>query len=499
MQIMSSLGKIKRAMAIAVAVLFLVTPTAALSQTKVKPGFNLFSAQQDIEIGRESSVEAEKELPVLSDARAMDYINRLGQALAALAPGERYPYSFKIVNASDINAFALPGGPIYINRGTIEAAQNEGELAAVISHEIAHVALRHGTNQASKAYLAQAGLGVLGGILGQGKASTIIGAVGGFGLNTLFLKYSRDAETQADVIGAQIMASAGYDPLDMARFFETLQRESQSNPSKLERFFSDHPSPPDRAQRIEREAAMIGFRGRGRGIGDLDEIRSGLMGLPKAPTLAEIQRRQPPSGSDKSRPRNISSPTVVRLGPPSSTFRVYRQPGGMYEIAYPENWRAYPDNHNLGVSFVPEGGAVEVDGRAEIVYGAIVNYYRPISDSRNASDRNLRGGAKGQQRRSLSEATNDLVANILQSHPYLRAAKGSASQAQLAGRNGLTVTLTGRSPVYNRGERVTIYTRAMNDEDIFYVLFITPNDDYLKYRGAYERMLKSLTIRENEN
>jgi hypothetical protein len=474
----------------------LLLPLTGLAQTKVRPGFNLFTPQQDIEIGQQSAAEAEKQLPLLDDARAADYLSRLGQALAAQAPGERYPYTFKIVNASDINAFALPGGPIYLNRGTLEAARNEGELAGVISHEIAHVALRHGTNQASKAYLAQAGLSLLGGILGQGTAANIIGAVGGFGLNTLFLKYSRDAETQADVVGAQMMARAGYHPLDLARFFETLEQESRREPSKLERFFSDHPAPADRQQWIEREAALLNFQARSREIGGFSEVRARLLNLPKAPSMAEIARRQPPAGGDRTRPRESGTRATIRVQPPSSRLRTYRQPDGIYEIAYPDNWRAYPDHSHLGVTFIPEGGAVEVNGQPQIIYGAIINHYRPIGEERNQSGRLLRGGARGRQRISLAEATNDLVNSLGESNPYLRVMRGSRSEARLAGRSGLTVTLRGRSPVYGRDERVTIYTRALDDGDIFYLLFISPNDDYRHYSLAFERMLRSLEIND---
>jgi hypothetical protein len=467
-----------------------------LTQTKVKPGFNLFTPQQDIEIGRQSAIEAEKQLPMLGDRRASEYLERLGQRLAAQAPGERFPYTFKLVNASDINAFALPGGPVYVNRGTMEAAQNEAELAGVIAHEIAHIALRHGTHQASKAYLAQAGLGVLGGVLGRGSAGTIIGAVGGLGLNTLFLKYSRDAETQADVVGAQVMARAGYHPLDLARFFETLQRESGRDPSKLERFFSDHPAPADRTQRIEKEATLLNYQGRTREVGGFSEVRSLLASLPKAPSLAEIARRQPPAGGDRTRPREGGPTATVRVQPPSSTLRTYRQPSGVYEIAYPENWQVYPSHDHLGVTFTPEGGAVEANGQPQIIYGALVNHYRPIGAQGRGSGRNLRGGASGSQRVSLSEATNDLVNSILQSNPYLRVVSGARREARLAGRNGLMVTLQGRSPIYGRDERATLYTRAMEDEDIFYLLFISPQDDYRDYSRTFERMLKSLSIND---
>jgi len=135
---------------------------SVMAQTRIRPGFNLFSVEQDQEIGRQSAAEAERQLPILSDRSADQFINAITTRLAKFAPGADYPYQFKLVNASDINAFALPGGYLYLNRGLIDAAGSEGMLAGVMAHEMAHVALRHGTNQASKAYLGQTGLGILG-------------------------------------------------------------------------------------------------------------------------------------------------------------------------------------------------------------------------------------------------------------------------------------------------------------------------------------------------
>lgn len=185
----------------------------------------------------------EGQLPLLDDPTAQGYIERIGERLVSVVQGPEFPYQFKVVNVSDVNAFALPGGFMYVNRGLIEAASFEAELAGVRAHEIAHVALRHGTNQASKAYLAQAGFGALGGLLGKGSTADIMGAIGGFGLNATFMKFSRTAEEQADVVGAQMLAKVGYDPMSMADFFEKLREQSGKDPSKLEQFFSSHPAP----------------------------------------------------------------------------------------------------------------------------------------------------------------------------------------------------------------------------------------------------------------
>ena len=246
--------------AIALAIALIVTAGIADAQTQIKPGFNLFSTQDDVQIGQQSLQQALQQLPIVNDSQINSYVNGIGQRLAAHSGGPNFQYQFRVVNTSDINAFALPGGFVFINRGILEQARNEGELAGVMAHEISHVALRHGTHQASKAYLAQAGISILGGILGgkvgQGTGQ-IINAVGGLGLNALFLKYSRSAETQADIVGAQIMARAGYDPMEMVNFFETLRLQSGSDPGKFAQFLSDHPNPGNRMQYVNAEIATL--------------------------------------------------------------------------------------------------------------------------------------------------------------------------------------------------------------------------------------------------
>ena len=244
--------------------LVLCAPLVAREQTsRATPGFNLFSVEQDIEIGRQSAVEAERQLPLLRDRNVDRYLNKIVSKLAAKTQGARYPYAIKAVNVAEINAFSLPGGPMYVNRGLFEAARSEAELAGVLAHEMSHVALRHGTHQASKAYLGQAGLGILGGLLGKNGQNTsqIVNAVGGLGLNAVFLQFSRDAEYQADRLGAEIMAGAGYNPTAMASFFELLRSEQGRDPGKVDRFFSSHPPPADREARIREQARNLRFVG----------------------------------------------------------------------------------------------------------------------------------------------------------------------------------------------------------------------------------------------
>jgi predicted Zn-dependent protease len=311
------------------------TPAESQSTSRNTPsGFNLFSVEQDVEIGRQAAVEVEKQLPLLNDRVINRYLNQIVQRLAAVAPGERYPYSVKAVNATEINAFALPGGPMYVHRGLITAARSEAELAGVLAHELSHVALRHGTQQASKAYLGQAGLGLLGGLLGRNTSSRqILNAIGGLGLNAAFLKFSRSDEYEADATGARIMAQAGYDPVAMATMFEMLRRENGRDPSKLEQFFSSHPAPANREARIRQLASTLSVAGRS-DIGNLAVMQGRLGSVVAAPPIG----RQETSAGDVA--IGTRGNVQVTVAAPSARFTRFAQPNGFFTIDFPDNWRA---------------------------------------------------------------------------------------------------------------------------------------------------------------
>jgi predicted Zn-dependent protease len=273
-----------RRRALAFALVSLTMGCATTGAAAEGSGFNLFSAQQDVELGRQAAREIESQVRILRQPRATDFVEEVVHRLTAQAPGARFDYQVKLVDASEINAFALPGGFVYVNRGLVEAVRSEGELAGVLAHEVAHVALRHGTRQATKGTAAQAGLSVLQRILGKNDNETgkIVGVVGGVGLNAAFLKFGRDDEREADRVGAEMMAKAGYDPEDMARFFDLLASQRRSNPSKVEQFFSSHPSPGDRAALI-RQAGYHREYDRDDEVGGLASVQRELRRLPAAP------------------------------------------------------------------------------------------------------------------------------------------------------------------------------------------------------------------------
>src|SRR3989475_12758712 len=223
-----------------------------LFEARVQPshGFDMFSAQEEVQAGQQAAQQATKQLPVLPDSDPVTrYVQRLGKELSSHAPGQKWPYTFHVVNQNEINAFALPGGPVYINVGTIQAADTEGQLAGVMAHEISHVVQRHGTRSASKQMAAQLPLALLGGIMGRGALSQAAQLGISFGVGSYFLKNSRQAETEADLLGTDIMYDTGFDPHAMSQFFQKLEQQmGASANSMINQFMSDHPNSGHRAE-----------------------------------------------------------------------------------------------------------------------------------------------------------------------------------------------------------------------------------------------------------
>lgn len=465
----------------------IVSATPVSAQTTVRPGFNLFTPQQDIEAGQQAAAQVEAKITIVTRPRVTSYVSELGAKLARYAPGFKYPYQFKVANLSDVNAFALPGGFIYVHRGLIERVRTEGELAGVMAHEIAHVALRHPTNRVSQAYLANAGIGILGGLLGSRSSSNIVRAAGGFGLNSLMLKNSRSAEEQADIVGAQIMARAGYDPMEMATFFDMLQRESGSS-SRVSTFFSDHPAPANRAARIRREAALIGAVHRSRSVGDIELAHADLKRLPAAPTRAQVAQ----GSSGGTQP--ASSPTATAPIRPSSRYRIFRQETGFFTIRYPDNWRAYPSQSGVGATFAPDDGIVQTSsGERRLECAVLVNHYVPFEGTIGDRYRDPLGSLFGGT--SLEEATSDLVRHIMSANSYLTPVSGTERVRTISGGRTMSLDMVG-TPPNGREERVRVFSRELPDEHVVYLLALAPTRDFEALQATFDRMVGSLEVNE---
>jgi predicted Zn-dependent protease len=279
---------------IVITMVILLAGAMLSAQTQIELRKNSFSPAQDVRLGREAAGEVRQQLPMLRDRQTDALVDDIGARLVAAVPARfRQPafrYSFDVVNLREINAFALPGGPMFLNRGMLQAAETDDEVAGVMAHELSHVVLRHGTLQAAKAQKFQFGAlagQILGSIVG-GTKGAIIAQGSQIGLGTYFLKYGREYEREADLLGAQIMARAGYSPRQMANMFRTIQQQGGGGGPE---WLSDHPDPGNRYAAINREAATLKISGAAQTGPAFDSVHARLVRMPPAPTAAQIARR----------------------------------------------------------------------------------------------------------------------------------------------------------------------------------------------------------------
>lgn len=244
---------------------------------------SLVSVEQEIEIGRQANAQVRKEMPELRDPEVLAYVRGIGRRLAQQASGPDYPYAFSVVDYREINAFALPGGPVWLHRGVLQAAGNESQVAGVLAHEVAHIAQRHAASRLTKATMANWGLGLLGAVLGNSAGAGAAQMAAGFLANGVFLKFSREDERDADRVGLQLLRRAGWDPRGMIELFEVLRREARRDPGAVEVFFSSHPAPQDRIARLQAEIGR-----RPAGVRDTPQFRAVKARLQKMPAARKM-------------------------------------------------------------------------------------------------------------------------------------------------------------------------------------------------------------------
>ena len=456
-----------------VSVAVLLSVGALAGQTPVTAPQNKYSPEEDVQLGRQAAAEVERQLPMLNDGTVEEFIDGLGAHLASSIPQQfehpEFRYTFKVVNVREINAFALPGGPMYLNRGMITQARTQGEVASVIAHEISHVALRHGTAQATKATKYEIGtmLGaVLGSIIG-GKTGAVVSGVTEFGLGAHFLKFSREYERQADILGSHIMADAGFDPREMASMFQTIQKQGGSGGPE---FLSSHPDPGNRAAAITKEAATLQVRNPVRDVSAFQQARARLSRLPAAPTTAEATR----TGTG----RNPAPPTSTggRLDPrrvpaPSSTYTTYTE-GDLFRISVPSNWRELPSNDT--VTFAPDGAYGDAEGQGVVTHGIVIGVVRS-------------------QARNLRTATDEFVASLSQGNPNM-SRPGAYTRLNSGGQQWLRTFASNRSPGTSQDERLAVYTTTLADGNLFYAIGVAPVDVFADYDVTFRRVIGSITF-----
>jgi Peptidase family M48 len=482
-----------RGLALTMVLLLAANPLLAVTGTPELPNpgtVSGISKEQQEQIGRQAMAEVYQQMPVLPDSSPVtQYVQKLGKKLVAQIPQQySWPYEFHVIPQKEINAFALPGGPMFINIGTITAADNEAELAGVMAHEMSHVYMQHSAKQASKGALTQGIAGILGGLLGQGKLGTLgqLGASIGGGL--VMLKYSRGDEAQADAVGAIILYKAGYNPKAMADFFQKLEKEGGGGPQ----FLSDHPNPGNRQAAISKEIQSWppkNYQADSQAFASAKQQATGV----KAYTAQEIAagakqgvwaKENKKSGAT---PANLPAPAAGSGGAgggdvsnvsleqvkPSGNFKQLDH--SAFTISYPENWQPFGSQSSGGVTIAPQAG---VSQEAGIAYGVVID------------------GA--QANGSLDQATQELVQNLQQQNPGMKPT-GNAKTIQVSGQEGRSLELSGTSPIQQNGqpipERDWLVTLQRPQGGLVYLVFIAPENTFGKLKPSYQKMLQSMKLK----
>jgi Zn-dependent protease with chaperone function len=442
------------------------------AQTVITPPANRYSAAQDVQIGRQAAAQVAQQLPILDDRNVTALIASVGRRLVDAIPPEfrhdEFRYSFDVINVREVNAFALPGGPTYINRGMIQAARNEGEMVSVMAHELSHIALRHGSAQATKATKYEIGAlagAVVGAIIG-GRVGGAVSQGTQFGLGTAFLRFSREYERQADLLGSHIMAQAGYDPRDMAGMFRTIEKTGgPGGPAWL----SDHPNPGDRAAAITREAQLLHVENRTDDREAFADVQARLRRMAAAPTTKDATRVVSAAGPPSA---PAARPGISGVEAPSPDYTTYTE-GNVFRVSVPSNWRELPGTH--AVIFAPEGAYGSANGQGVFTHGMEI-------------------GLVGTETPNVRTATDDLIGSLAASNPGL-SRPSRYDTVSIAGRQGLRTVLSNVSDATGQEERIEVFTALAGDGGLFYALGVAPRDRFSAYQSTFRRVVGSIQLR----
>jgi len=473
-------------LALTVALTIGLLPAISIAQqTQIVMPKNKYKTADDVRLGDKAAAETEQQFPILNDEALTRYLETVGQRLVNAIPPEfqhpEFNYRFELVNASDINAFALPGGPMFVNRGMIQAAKNEGEVAGVMAHEISHVALRHGTAQATKQGSLGNQLGMLGMILGGAVVGGQAGAqLGQMGAQAWMTKYSREYETQADLLGARIMASAGYDPRDLANMFQTIASQGGSGAPQ---WLSSHPDPGNRYNKINQEAQYLKVSGTPLKLTpQFQQAKRKLDRMPPAPSMQQIQQEYQRTGrvigGDPGRGGGTRSPEqdpmaggryLRTVAGPSAQTKEFSG-GSWISLSVPSNWEQFASQGQ--VIFAPAGAY----GDHGITHGAMLIVKQASS-------------------RDGLQATQSSINELVQGNQYLRQ-QGSISRGYLSGMPAYVARLSGQSDITGQTEVVTVYATLMKSGELFSIATVAPQAESYRYDAAFKGLINSLRLND---
>ena len=450
-------------------------------------------------MGKRLSATAEGQLPMLEDLRINGYLNRLGRRLAEFAPGTKYPYEFHCVNSKQVNSFALPGGQIYIYRGVIEDADDEAQLAGVMAHEISHVALRHGTNQATRQEMSSGLFGMLGGVVGGGSVSAITSQLGGGAIaGSVLVKYTRNSETQADILGTQMLYDAGYDPRAMAQFFENAENDTKKK-GRVAALFADHPVPERRIERVDEEIDKLGgpLKDSKTDSPEFREIRRYILSLPIVPE--KILRAAATDLTAAPVDAKDAPPTLRRAPADDGSLRNYT--GETFSAKYPADWEAL--GRGDSVSFVPPTDVAN-DSQDEPAFarGVLVNIFEPQALGKPARSSGPSETSETPASPSLDSqltpaaialdaATDQLLATLKQSSPSLKLS-GARERIEVDGQIAASIRMTSESPL--GGLEIDWLVTVMRPQGILYFVCAAPASEYEDYDPVFQKFISSVRL-----
>jgi Zn-dependent protease with chaperone function len=439
-------------------------------QAEVKIQKTSMTRDQEMALGKEAAAQVEREMEVVHNPEIETWLNKIGQSLAKAPQANAYPYYFKLVNEPSINAFALPGGPMYVHTGLLQAAETEGEVTGVLAHEMSHVALRHGAAQMGKQQTWGTVFGLAGAALGSVTAGSDgncgmlcqVGQMGaGIGGNSLLMKFSRGYERDADLNGARMMAWAGYDPIGLPTFFEKLEAKmgSSAEPKGLALWMSSHPATGNRVQYVSQDIQFYPKRDYTSSTGSFPRVKQIVAGLPapKPKPAALILAKQG---------------ATPRTNLPKD-FKDYQANG--FAIGYPGSWGVGQAKAGSSLFMAPQGGVVEGKSGAELLFGGMLDYYVPAGGS--ASIR-------------LDATTNEFLEGLRKGDTNLRT--GQSQSATVGGHTALQTRITTRTSSQQEPDQIiSLYTVA-RDAGLWFLVLAAPASRASEVEPMFKQIVETV-------
>ena len=436
-------------------------PPKPVKQRELKPGFTMFPVAQDIEMGKAAIKEIEPTITILDDPAMTAYIKRLGDSITSQIQNPPFPFVYKMVNDPQINAFCVPGGFVYVNTGILINAENEGQVVGVMGHEIGHAILRHSANQMSKGMLLQ-GLATAGAMVGEmkgGMAGMAAQIGSGLGAQLMSMKFSRNHEKDSDAFGARLMSKAGYNPLEMARFFEKMEQMSGGKQAGgVAGWMASHPNPGSRIQLIEQEILAMPRANYNATTGDFARFKAAASKVVPAKPKVVTQGKGGAPAPDS---------TTVR------GFSYFR--GQSFEISYPKSWLAQGNPEADSVTIAPAEGVKQAGEGVAIGLGVIVSRYKAQSG-----------------RGDLARDTQALAAETIKSNNGMKQTQAPVSRT-VDGQPALLTTFSSPSPLEN-GNEVDLLVTIQRPDGLLYLVLISPESQWRNIESIFDQIIGSIRL-----